>query len=194
MQSGQVSVWVPIVVGVIGLVGVIAGQLVNAWREDRRWRREQEREDVRWARENKRESVKLDRDTKILIFGQLLQALNRAHSLLDRLRDLSGEEANKNRTSEYLENVNDIRVKAAEVQLICSSEMHRFFSQGMSDMWLLPAMMYGINVNDPKTGEPAGTLTPKEAMERISRFRGDFLRLARDELVIDVNNGAGATA
>lgn len=45
MQSGQVSVWVPIIVGVIGLIGVIAGQLVNAWREDRRWKREREREE-----------------------------------------------------------------------------------------------------------------------------------------------------
>lgn len=194
MQSGQVSVWVPIVVGVIGVVGVIAGQLVNAWREDRRWRREQEREDVRWARENKRESVKLDRDTKIVIFGQLLQALNRAHSLLDRLRDLSGEEASKNAASEYLENVNDIRLKAAEVQLICSTEMRLLFLQGMSNMWLLPAMMFGVKVNDPKTEEPAGTLTPKDAMERISRFRSDFLRLARDELVIYDNSAVGATA
>ncbi|MDI5979851.1 hypothetical protein [Amycolatopsis magusensis] len=188
MQSGQVSVWVPIVVGVIGLVGVIAGQLVSAWREDRRWRREQVREDMRWARENKRESVKLDRDTKSLIFGQLLQALNRSHSLLDRLRDLSGKESTKGATSEYLKNIDEIRAKVAEVQLICSADMHRLFSEGMPDMWLLPAMMYGINVKDPRAGESAGNLTPKEAMERISRFPGKFLRLARDELVIDDGN------
>ncbi|MET9259617.1 hypothetical protein [Amycolatopsis sp. NPDC004079] len=194
MQSGQVSVWVPIVVGVLGLVGVIAGQLVNAWREDRRWHRELEREDVRWERENKRESAKLDRDTKILIFGQLLQALNRAHSLLERLRDASGRESTKNATSEYLGNVNDIREKAAEVQLICSAGMHRFFSEGMSDMWLLPAMMHGVDVNSPRTGESAGSLTPKEAMERISRFRSDFLRLARDELVIDGDSATSSKA
>ncbi|PKV90303.1 hypothetical protein ATK30_1047 [Amycolatopsis echigonensis] len=176
--------WVPIVVGMIGLVGVVAGQLVNAWREDRRWRREQEREDVRWARESKRESVKLDRDTKILIFGELLQSLNRAHSLLDRIREASGKEALKGITSEYLNNVHKIRAKAAEVQLICSPDMHRFFSKGMSDMWLLPAMMYGVDVDDPRTGEPAGTLSAEDAMDRISGFRSDFLRLARNELVI----------
>jgi hypothetical protein len=33
MQSGQVSVWVPIAVGLIGVFGVIAGQLVTTWRE-----------------------------------------------------------------------------------------------------------------------------------------------------------------
>lgn len=52
MQSAQVSVWVPIAVGVIGVLGVISGQLINAWREDRRWKREQEREELRWQRES----------------------------------------------------------------------------------------------------------------------------------------------
>ena len=45
------SVWVPVAVGIIGLIGVIAGQFINAWREDRRWKREQQREDVRWKRD-----------------------------------------------------------------------------------------------------------------------------------------------
>jgi hypothetical protein len=54
MPSGQVSVWVPIIVGVIGLVGVIAGQLINSRREDRRWAREAKREDLRWQRERQR--------------------------------------------------------------------------------------------------------------------------------------------
>lgn len=48
MLNAQVSVWVPIVVGVIGLLGVVAGQLINTWREDRLWRRELDREEVRW--------------------------------------------------------------------------------------------------------------------------------------------------
>jgi len=33
MQSAQVSIWVPIAVGLIGLFGVVAGQLVTTWRE-----------------------------------------------------------------------------------------------------------------------------------------------------------------
>jgi hypothetical protein len=46
---------VPVVVAVLGIVGIISGQLVNAWREDRRWRRELEREDLRWQRERERD-------------------------------------------------------------------------------------------------------------------------------------------
>lgn len=54
--AGQVSVWVPIVVGIFGMIGVISGQLVNAWREQRRenirWRREHEKEELQHRRED----------------------------------------------------------------------------------------------------------------------------------------------
>ncbi|MFI5609081.1 hypothetical protein [Amycolatopsis sp. NPDC051903] len=55
MDSGQVSVWVPIVVAVLGILGVVSGQLINVWREDRRFAREAERDDRRWARERQRD-------------------------------------------------------------------------------------------------------------------------------------------
>jgi len=54
MASGQVSVWVPIVVGIIGLVGVVTGQLINSRREDRRGEREAAREELRHRREVER--------------------------------------------------------------------------------------------------------------------------------------------
>jgi hypothetical protein len=59
MSSGQVPLWVPIVVGLLGLAGVLSAQLVAGWREDRRWRRETEREELRWERERQR-----DQDTR----------------------------------------------------------------------------------------------------------------------------------
>ncbi|MBE8521079.1 hypothetical protein ILP97_26930 [Amycolatopsis sp. H6(2020)] len=54
MPSGQVSVWVPIIVGIIGLLGVVTGQLINSRREDRRWEREAAREELRHRRESER--------------------------------------------------------------------------------------------------------------------------------------------
>ncbi|MCP3803029.1 hypothetical protein NLX83_27515 [Allokutzneria sp. A3M-2-11 16] len=47
----SVPLWVPIVVGLLGLVGALGAQFIGGWREDRRWRREVEREDRRWERE-----------------------------------------------------------------------------------------------------------------------------------------------
>ncbi|MER6663240.1 hypothetical protein ABT256_01725 [Amycolatopsis japonica] len=33
MQTSQVPIWVPIIVGAIGLVGVLLGQVINGWRD-----------------------------------------------------------------------------------------------------------------------------------------------------------------
>lgn len=83
MQASQVSIWVPIVVGIIGLVGIVAGQLVNAWREDRRWRREREREELRWKREAEAEAVKRAHDSlidwrnrRISTYGEYLESIH----------------------------------------------------------------------------------------------------------------------
>lgn len=184
VQNSQVSIWVPIVVGVIGVVGVIAGQLINAWREDRRWKREQEREEIRWLRESRRESIKLDRDTKVAAYGQLLQTLDRANLLLDQLRNI-GAESNQGNIEEYLRITNDVRLKVAELQLICSDELLTWFRDNTSDLYLLPAMMYEADVTDPKTGDRVGYMSPKEALKKIAQFRAQFLKVARAELVMD---------
>ena len=65
MQAGQVSVWVPIVVALLGIIGVIAGQLINSWRESLRWKRELSREDLRWDRENAREALRRDHEREV---------------------------------------------------------------------------------------------------------------------------------
>lgn len=54
MPAGSVPLWVPLVVGLLGLGGVLGAQLVAGWREDRRWQRESGREDLRWGREQER--------------------------------------------------------------------------------------------------------------------------------------------
>lgn len=71
-ELGQVSVWVPIVVGLIGLIGVIISQLVNAWREDRRWKREREIEAIRLRQED----VFKWREIKLRVYAQFLELLS----------------------------------------------------------------------------------------------------------------------
>jgi hypothetical protein len=89
MQAGQVSVWIPIIVGFLGVVGVVAGQLVNAWREDRRWKRELEREDIRWTREASRsleqhrlESSLRTRELRLQTYSELLVVMTKIESNL----------------------------------------------------------------------------------------------------------------
>ncbi|MGZ3141329.1 hypothetical protein ACVDFE_04855 [Lentzea chajnantorensis] len=89
MNTPQVSVWIPIIVGVIGLVGVIAGQLINSRREDRRWRLEQEREELRWKREiakeadMRREANRAHwRDKKFETYSEILAFTKRWHDAI----------------------------------------------------------------------------------------------------------------
>ncbi|WP_215548371.1 hypothetical protein [Amycolatopsis sp. CA-230715] len=96
MQTGQVSIWIPIIVGIIGLISVISGQLVNAWREDRRLRRDQEREEIRWNRELKKEfkKQKLEdsshwRDKRFHLYTELLSFTREAFRITSvRLMEL----------------------------------------------------------------------------------------------------------
>ncbi|GGS28286.1 hypothetical protein GCM10010171_21570 [Actinokineospora fastidiosa] len=66
-----------------GIVGVIAGQLVSAHREDVRWRREQDREDLRWERERARRAedhantvTMCWRDERLRVFTAFLAAIS----------------------------------------------------------------------------------------------------------------------
>lgn len=63
MQTG-VPLWIPLAVGLLGVLGVIVGQLLGSRREDRRWEREREREDLRWQREHEREEQHWDRERR----------------------------------------------------------------------------------------------------------------------------------
>jgi hypothetical protein len=73
----------------LGVLGVIGGQIINAWREDRRWKREQHREDLRWQRQKLSENARLHvehahqwRETKIRIYGELISRLQKYVSLM----------------------------------------------------------------------------------------------------------------
>ena len=75
----------PIVVGIIGLIGVIVGQLINAWREKRTWKREQEREELRWERERfklTQDDVQNWRETRVQEYGTLIKLIDRFVDLL----------------------------------------------------------------------------------------------------------------
>lgn len=65
MQTG-VPLWVPLIVALLGALGIIAGQVVSSWREDRRWQREREREEFRWQQEREREDLRWQREQERL--------------------------------------------------------------------------------------------------------------------------------
>ena len=75
MSSGQVPLWVPVVVALLGLAGVLGAQLVAGWREDKRWRRETEREEVRWNREREKDRENRSYEGRAKAYAELIGAI-----------------------------------------------------------------------------------------------------------------------
>jgi len=75
MSSGQVPLWVPVVVALLGLAGVLGAQLVAGWREDKRWRRETEREELRWGREREKERESRSYEGRAKAYAEVIGAI-----------------------------------------------------------------------------------------------------------------------
>jgi hypothetical protein len=116
MNSPQVSIWIPIIVGIIGLIGIVSGQLINAWREDRRWQREQDKEELRWQRELHKEATARTeankahwRDKKFEVYTEILTFTKRWHDLiLDGARYAFAQEALPEELRSKLDQANSI--------------------------------------------------------------------------------------
>lgn len=91
--SAQVPLWVPIAVAVLGLVGVISAQLIAGRREDRRWRREQEREELRWQREREREQESRSHDNRAAGYAEVIGAVEAFDSVLFQARNAASPDA-----------------------------------------------------------------------------------------------------
>lgn len=75
MSAAQVPLWVPLVVALLGLAGVVTAQLIAGRREDMRWAREQEREELRWLRERQREQDERRYRGRLDAYSQVIGAL-----------------------------------------------------------------------------------------------------------------------
>ncbi|MGW4796469.1 hypothetical protein ACWEPC_29010 [Nonomuraea sp. NPDC004297] len=150
MAQGQVSVWVPLVVAVLGILGLVIGQLVNAWREDRRWQRELVREDVRWQREQERELARHVRETEAHWREERLAAYAHFAEIMDTWRDLlvsaieqqlAGESAAEEEFAKMEALTQRATASLTKILLVGSSDMqaqcHELFALYGSSYWVL---------------------------------------------------------
>jgi len=75
MSSGDVPLWVPMVVAALGLGGVLGAQVIAGWREDKRWRRETEREELRWAREREKDRESRSYEGRAKAYAEVIGAI-----------------------------------------------------------------------------------------------------------------------
>jgi hypothetical protein len=82
VSSSSVPLWVTILVAFVGFIGVLSAQFIAAWREDRRWRREQEREELRWNRERVKEVEDRNFTGRQTAYAQVIAAVEACDWLL----------------------------------------------------------------------------------------------------------------
>jgi hypothetical protein len=75
MSATQVPLWVPVAVAFLGFIGVLGAQVIAAWRDDRRWRREAEREELRWHRDRAREQDNRSHESRQQAYAQVIGAV-----------------------------------------------------------------------------------------------------------------------
>ena len=92
MGSGQVSVWVPIVVAVLGILGIIGGQMFASWRDDRRWSQEIAREEARAQREIKTAELAREHEITLRWIDQRLTAYTECLSVFEEWLDILKQE------------------------------------------------------------------------------------------------------
>lgn len=119
-MSSQVPLWVTIAVALVGFSGVLCAQLIAAWREDRRWRREQEREELRWNRERTRELENRDYENRRDAYAKVVSALEAFDWMIfPALKDLrNGKRAAGEHTTVLQQAREEIRQAVGPIQLL----------------------------------------------------------------------------
>ncbi|MFJ5993161.1 hypothetical protein [Lentzea sp. NPDC092896] len=165
------------IVGVLGIAGVIGGQLVNAWREDRRWRRENEREDLRWRRENEREQVKSVhqdvlhwREKRLNYYGEYMALLDEWQELLrGPLVDvLSGEVVSVEVGERTTEITRRARAALGRILLIASEEVRKTTSDAY---YLHSAVSYHVVRQGELRASDNGAVHPSGGHAELIRAR-----------------------
>ncbi|MFI7617826.1 hypothetical protein ACIBP6_42050 [Nonomuraea terrae] len=145
----------PIVVAVLGIVGLVVGQLVNAWREDRRWRRE-EREDLRWEREQAREKDKRDHEVRTHWEKERLDAYTHFAKVLGEWRELLHEmetllRVDQEPASSLAARIRELNGEAAVITARIALVGSSFMQARCNDVW----SFYESAYKQMLSGEPA---------------------------------------
>ena len=173
--TSQISVWVPILVGLLGVLGVIAGQFVNAWREDRRWKREREVEAARIRQED----VFKWREIKLRTYSQFLGLLQNMHHIAS---EFLGE---TELPAEFFDRIENARIAAldlsVEVSMICSKEVLDYLREHEDDL----GMPLSLRARDLESAFPDSLSRPTMLELGASAYRAlfdDFRVVARTDL------------
>ena len=187
MPSGQVSVWVPIVVGIIGVVGVLVGQMLSMWREHRNEVVRAQREGATENRKNRREDRLYWRDRRIEVGVGFLVSLNLWRELtVDEWHEIAdGGQAGHETREQLAETITNMSDRLAQIRLIGTDAMSSAAASAVPTMLRVARdTKAGLEGNDHQTDL---TVAASNLTAEIRRVREVF----RAELGVPADNVDG---
>ncbi|KDN18907.1 hypothetical protein [Amycolatopsis rifamycinica] len=170
-MGSQVPVWIPIVVALLGLAGVILTQVLSGRREARRMAEEAAREERRWQREREART----HETRAEAYAQLMGALEAFDGVLVQARTIreSGKQLDEHQSTELREVRSEAQHALGPVVLHAPEAVRRLVSDATLPRMRLAAML--LDPEDDRTKmRPAWDTGQRGYRVMRARMRADL--------------------
>lgn len=207
MTGATAPLWVTIMLGVIAVVGAVAGawggQIIAARRDDRRW----EREDIRWTREQEREDARRMHDSRIEWrlhrFGVYQKFLASADSckpsqgMRISFRNKTEEQLDREEQDRRKPHLDELRKVLVAIELVGGGPVvtaaANLLSWANRHQMLLATPKVRLRYEKPLAEDERRDSLRTVASE-FPAIRGAFVREVKIELALDVSATGGGAA
>ncbi|MGW3961812.1 hypothetical protein ACWED2_18455 [Amycolatopsis sp. NPDC005003] len=175
-MGSQVPVWIPIVVALLGLAGVILTQVLSGRREARRMAEEAAREERRWQREREART----HETRAEAYARLMGALEAFDGVLFQARAIreSDREPDRELDEHQLAELREVRSEAQHalgpVVLHAPEAVRRLISDATLPRMRLAAMLLDPGPDDGTKLRPAWDAGQRGYRVMRARMRADL--------------------
>jgi heme exporter protein D len=170
--GSQVPVWIPIVVALVGLAGVILTQVLSGRREARRMAEEAAREERRWQREREART----HETRAEAYARLMGVLEAFDGVLFQARAVveSGHELDEHQIAELREVRSEAQHALGPVVLHAPEAVRRLVSGATLPRMRLAAMLLDPKDDDGTRLRPAWDAGQRGYRVMRARMRADL--------------------
>ena len=171
-MGSQVPVWIPIVVALVGLAGVILTQVLSGRREARRMAEEAAREERRWQREREART----HETRADAYAQLMGVLEAFDGVLFQARAVveGGKELDEHQISELREVRSEAQHALGPVVLHAPEAVRRLVSDATLPRMRLAAMLLAPDDDNQAKLRPAWDAGQRGYRVMRARMRADL--------------------
>ncbi|MEV4056994.1 hypothetical protein AB0J55_37805 [Amycolatopsis sp. NPDC049688] len=171
-MGSQVPVWIPVVVALLGLAGVILTQILSGRRENRRMAEDAAREERRWQREREART----HETRADAYAQLMGVLEAFDGVLFQARAVveSGRKLDEHQLAELREVRSEAQHALGPVVLHAPEAVRRLVSDATLPRMRLAAMLLDPDPDDGARLRPAWDAGQRGYRVMRARMRADL--------------------